>query len=120
MGSTLTVTEFGDHTKQIVAQVAGVWQQRSANDPYWNGLDFNPDDTSPAVFPVPISTSDFFGTFRNFTTSGCGRRGSITPRLSGLTGRTAFGRQRRRGVTATTKRELSGARGYVRLAADAA
>ncbi len=70
VGSSLAVTEFGDHTKQLVAQVAGVWQQRSANDPYWNGLDFNPDDTSPPVFPVLISTSDFFGHLPQFTDVG--------------------------------------------------
>ncbi len=66
VGSELTVTEFGDHTKQLVAQVAGVWQPKSASDPYWNGLDFDPDDTSPPVFPVLISTSDFFAQLPQF------------------------------------------------------
>ena len=66
VGSELTVTEFGDHTKQLVAQVAGVWQPKSASDPYWNGLDFNPDDTSPPVFPVLISTTDFFAQLPQF------------------------------------------------------
>jgi putative ABC transport system permease protein len=70
VGSSLTVTEFGDHTKQVVARVAGVWQPSSASDPYWNGLDFNPNDTSPAVFPILMSTSGFFGRLAQFSDVG--------------------------------------------------
>ncbi len=70
VGSYLTVTEFGDHSKQIVAQVSGVWQPRSASDPYWNGIDFNPDDTSPPVFPVLMASGDFFGDLAQFSDVG--------------------------------------------------
>lgn len=89
VGSELTVTEFGDHTKQLVAQVAGVWQPKSASDPYWNGLDFNPDDTSPPSFRCSSPRPTFLRSSRNLAAWACSRRGCIIPRRNGSMGRIA-------------------------------
>ncbi len=60
IGGLFTVTEFGDHSKKVTAQVAGIWEPTSATDPYWNGLSFNPAASTQVVYPVLSTIDDFF------------------------------------------------------------
>jgi putative ABC transport system permease protein len=69
VGSQIALWEYGSHQNQINGQVVGIWQPKDVTDPYWNDQLFNAGGsvTTPKVYPVLITSDDFFRTLSAFT-----------------------------------------------------
>jgi putative ABC transport system permease protein len=62
VGSHVTVTQFGDHRPNLTFAVAGVYDNASASDPYWNGITFDAGGGAkqPKIYPLLLSDTTFF------------------------------------------------------------
>lgn len=67
-GSQLQLWEFGAHQNQITGTVSGIWQPKSATDPFWNGELFSAGGTesTPKVYPILVTGDDYFRTLSDF------------------------------------------------------
>lgn len=66
VGDTLSVTQFGDHSIQLLVRVTGIWAPSDVNDPYWNGLRFEVSPNPPFVYPVLVTYDTFFSQLNRF------------------------------------------------------
>jgi ABC-type lipoprotein release transport system permease subunit len=69
VGDQIVLWQYGAHQNQITGQVVGIWQPKDVTDPYWNDQLFNAGGsiTTPKVYPVLITSDDFFRTLSAFT-----------------------------------------------------
>jgi putative ABC transport system permease protein len=62
VGDALVLVPFGDHARQLMLQVSGVWTPKDPNDDYWYGRRFTSDQgpNQPTLFPLLVSSETFF------------------------------------------------------------
>ncbi len=68
VGSTISVTQFGNHAVHFTVSVSGIWVP-DPNDPYWNGRSFSAQssDDSPPIYPIQLTYDDLLGGLSTFT-----------------------------------------------------
>ncbi len=68
VGDQLVITQFGHHEDHFAAKIAGIWEPRDANDPYWNGLEFQARGSvdAPAIYPVQMTLDGFYNALKPF------------------------------------------------------
>src|SRR5262249_30340126 len=71
VGSTLVVTQFGNHDVHLAATVSGIWAP-DEGDAYWNGINFSAhgSDNAPSVYPVQLTFDGLFAGLAAFKNLG--------------------------------------------------
>ena len=61
VGDMLVLTPFGDHSRQLPLQIAGIWAPNDPADAYWYGWTFGSDQgpNQPPLFPLLASNDTF-------------------------------------------------------------
>ncbi len=62
VGDGLVIVPFGDHSRQLVLRVSGIWTPNDPHDVYWFGRSFSSDQgpNQPPLYPLLVSSNVFF------------------------------------------------------------
>jgi len=68
VGSSISVTQFGNHALHFAVTVSGIWVP-DPNDPFWNGRGFSAQssDGSPPIYPVQLTYDDLLSGLSTFS-----------------------------------------------------
>jgi ABC-type lipoprotein release transport system permease subunit len=69
VGDALVVIPFGDHTRQLMLHIAGIWAPKDPNDAYWFGHSFSSSQgaNQPPIYPLLVSSNTFFAQLAGIT-----------------------------------------------------
>lgn len=67
VGDTLTAEQPGSPDHQVTPRVVGIWEPKQADDPYWNGREFQAVATEAGIiYPVLLNQQAFLQSFVAF------------------------------------------------------
>src|SRR6185312_2014140 len=69
VGQQIVFANLNATGQRVTGVVAGIFEQKNRNDPFWNGRKFDLEGgfDTPSVYPVVTTTDNFYASFSDFT-----------------------------------------------------